>query len=217
VSRVGEPLRIEHLFLRGFRNLAPLELFPGPRFNVLSGDNGQGKSNTLEAIAYLASLSSFRSAPSEELVQRDADFALLAAKVHGHVVDRTLKVRLYPKGRARELALDDKRPRTSAAWRAVCPVVVFHPRDLELAHGGPDARRALLDAIASEMDPAYEAALADYTRALRSRNRLLKAERPDRASIVAFDPILVERGALLIAARRFAIRLECWQMSLRRR
>lgn len=206
-----EALRFEQVYARQWRNLAPLDLSPGPRFNVISGDNGQGKSNLLEALAYLGSLRSFRGAPAEELVVRGGQSAVLAAKVSGPPAPHTLKARVHGRvgdraGKARELALDDKRPRSVASWLAVCPVVLFHPGDLELAQGGPDARRALLDAMLTEMDPGYAATLAAYGKALRSRNRLLREEAPDRRAITSFDPILASAGAALGRAREALVR-----------
>ena len=61
-------VRIEEVAARGFRNLAPLDFRPGERFNVISGENGAGKSNLLEALVYLATLRSFRGAKSEDLI-----------------------------------------------------------------------------------------------------------------------------------------------------
>lgn len=206
-----EALRFEQVFARQWRNLAPLDVVPGPRFNVISGDNGQGKSNLLEALCYLGSLRSFRGAPAEELVVREGESAVIAAKVSGPPAPHTLKVRVHGRvggsaGKARELALDDKRPRSVASWLGVCPVVLFHPGDLELAQGGPDARRALLDSILGEMDPAYASTLAAYGKALRSRNRLLREETPDRRAITSFDPILAAAGAVLGRARAELVR-----------
>lgn len=201
-----EALVFEQVFVRQFRNLSALDVVPGPRFNVLFGDNGQGKSNLLEVLAYLASLRSFRGAPTEELVTRGKESATIAAKVSGSGLPHTLKVRLHADtgaGRkARELGLDDKRPRSSSAWRSVCPVVLFHPGDLELAQGGPDTRRALLDRMLEEIDPSYAATLSQYVRALRSRNRLLREDVPDRRAITSFDPILAQSGSVLVRARR---------------
>lgn len=200
------PLRFERVVARGWRNLEPFELEPGPRFNVFCGDNGQGKSNLLEALAYLGTLRSFRGAPSDELVRRNEESASLAARINGPPAPRRLEVRVHRGGRARELALDGKRPRTIAAWVAVCPVVVFHPGDLELAQRGPDARRELLDRVLEEMDPTYATTLAEYQRALRSRNRLLKDGRADRRAITAYDPILAGAGAVLGKARADLVR-----------
>lgn len=201
-----EPLRFEQVFVRSWRNLEPLDLEPGARFNVLSGDNGQGKSNVLEALCYLGSLRSFRGAPAGELVQRGCESATLAAKVSGPPAPHTLKARVHATGKARELALDDKRPRSIASWLGVCPVVLFHPGDLELAQGGPDARRALLDRVLEEMDPTYGASLATYVKALRSRNRLLRDEQPVRRAITSFDPILATAGAAIGRARTELVR-----------
>src|SRR5688572_17820077 len=116
-----EALRFEQVFLRAFRNLAPsdrpgLDWAPGPRFNVLAGDNGQGKSNLLEALCYLGVLRSFRGAPSEELVMRSEESALLACKIAGPSGGHTLKVRVHRAKKARELSLDGKRPRAIASW-----------------------------------------------------------------------------------------------------
>lgn len=186
---------------RSFRNLAPLDLAPGPRFNVVSGDNGQGKSNLLEAIHLCASLSSFRGAGASELVRHDADQAIVALEVTSAPLPRTLKMRLS-RSRARELALDGKRPRTRVAWQEVAPTVLFHPGDLALAQGSPENRRSLLDRVLSEVDPVYASTLDGYQRALRSRNRLLKADVVDRRAVQAFDPVLASSGAVLGEARQ---------------
>ncbi len=193
-------LRLERLIARGFRNLADLDLSPGPRFNVLFGDNGQGKSNLLEAIDYLGSLASFRGAGRDDLIAHGAPRALLAARFDTEPAPIKAQVRLS-RDAARELALGDKRPRSSAVWRAALPMVLFHPGDVALAGGSPEARRAFLDRILEQMDPTYAKAAQTYTKALRSRNRLLKAPAPDRRSIVAYDELLASAGAVLGQAR----------------
>ena len=199
-------VRFEAVELRGFRNLAPVELEPGARFNVVAGDNGQGKSNLLEGMAYLASLRSFRGSPTAELVERRSERATLGARIGGPPAPHHLRVTLLRSSgegsSSRQLDLDGKRPRALAAWIAACPLVVFHPGDLELAQGGPEARRTLLDRILEEIEPSYGPTATDYQRALRSRNRLLRSERPDRRSITSYDPILASTGAWLGRARR---------------
>lgn len=194
-------LRLERLALRGFRNLEDLDLSPGPRFNVLSGDNGQGKSNLLEAIFYLGALESFRLAAKDALIAHGAERAVIAGKLTAPPAPMTVKVAL-DRTKARSLALDDKRPRSRAAWIAAIQMVLFHPGDLALASGPPKARRELLDRILCEVDAGYAKALGDYDKALRSRNRLLKQEGADRRSITSYDELLATHGALLGAARR---------------
>ncbi|MCB9612981.1 MAG: DNA replication/repair protein RecF [Sandaracinus sp.] len=190
------PLRVERLFTRGFRNLGTTTLDPGPHFNVVHGDNGAGKSNLLEAIHYLGALKSFRGARSEDLIGVEEDKALLQARVSGESFGRTLKV-LLARSEARKLALDDKRPRSTAHWLLAVPMVLFHPGDAGLAMGPPEPRRAYLDRILEQMDATYGATLASYGKALRSRNRLLKMEDVDRRSVTAYDAVLAQAGAIV--------------------
>ncbi len=193
-------LRVERLYARGFRNLEDLDLSPGPGFNVLHGDNGAGKSNLLEAIFYLGSLRSFRGAKAEDLVRIGSGEAILKAKVASEGTSRVLSVALS-REKPRRAAIDGKRPRSMAAWQGAVPMVLFFPGQIELAAGGAEGRRLFLDRMLEQMDAVYGAALASYERALRSRNRLLKDEAPDKRSIAAFDELLAEHGAVVGKAR----------------
>lgn len=195
-----EPLRVAELRLRGFRNLEPLHLVPGPRFNVLSGENGQGKSNVLEGIRYVSALDSFRGANTDDLIQSGDDRAELSILTNTHPLGHRLEVRLA-RGQARAPSIDGKRPRSTLSWLGVLPSVLFHPGDLALAQGSPEGRRTLLDRILTEMDPHYGATLRDYLKALRSRNRLLKMEPIDRNAVTAFDPLLASLGSEIVASR----------------
>ena len=171
---------------------------------MLAGENGQGKSNLLEAIRYVSALESFRGAGTDELVGVGEPSAQLLLRAHATPLSRALGVTLASQ-RPRALVLDGKRPSSGLSWLAVMPTVLFHPGDLALAQGGPEGRRLLLDRVLTEMDPAYGATLGSYQKALRSRNRLLRSERPDRRAITAYDPILAENGAVLAAARHAVV------------
>jgi DNA replication and repair protein RecF len=202
---VAEALRIATLGTRGFRNLAPDELRPGARFNLIRGDNGQGKSNLLEAIDYLGSLHSFRGALAAELIARTAHEAQLAATVLGTSVPRRFVARL---GREtpRALQIDGKRPRNRASYLAAIQTVLFHPGDLWLVSGAPELRRSWLDRILEHFDATYASTLASYERARRSRNRLLRAVAPDRRALVAYHELLAGAGAIIGQARERVIR-----------
>lgn len=192
----ARPLRIERLTAHGFRNLAPLELSPGPHFNVVHGDNGAGKSNVLEAIHYLGSLRSFRGARTDDLIQIGADRAVLEARVTGEAAARTYRA-VLARGKPRTLTLDGKRPRSIASWHASIQMVLFHPGDVGLAGGPPEGRRAFLDRILEQLDPTYASTLAGYQKALRSRNRLLRQDRVDRPAVQAYDGVLAAAGAIV--------------------
>jgi DNA replication and repair protein RecF len=194
-KRVLERLRLSH-----FRNLSELELAPGARFNVVFGDNGQGKSNLLEAIDYLGTLASFRGAKADELIEERSAGAELLAKVTGDVLPHEHRIRLYREGR-REVQLDGKRPRSRTSYMQALPVVLFHPGDLNLTLGSAEPRRAFLDRLLVRLDETYASALADYTRALASRNRLLKQDPPNRRALTAYDELLASAGAVLGQAR----------------
>lgn len=186
--------------MRGFRNLAPLDVTPGPRFNVVHGDNGAGKSSLLEAVHYIVSLTSFRNARTEDLVQVGETRAVLDARVSGEILPRRFTVEL-DRAAPRKVEIDGKRPRSIAHYHVAVKGVVFHPGDLTLATGGAEGRRAYLDRILEQMDTVYASTRAAYEKALRSRNRLLKEEHVDRRSVRAFDEILCETGALVVQCR----------------
>jgi DNA replication and repair protein RecF len=195
-----ESLRIRGLTLEGFRNLSPLTFAPGPRFNVLFGDNGAGKSSLLEALGYVTALRSFRHARKEDLIALGAPRARLVGTIDSQPLQHDVRVTLE-RGEGRSVTLDGKRPRTLGSYYGQLPSVVFHPAETELMMGAPEARRAFLDRVIEQVDPTYARAVDDYTKALRSRNRLLKQPRADARSVTAYDGLLAELGARIGAAR----------------
>jgi DNA replication and repair protein RecF len=193
---VADALRVVELGARGFRNLEPLALQPGPRFNVLHGDNGQGKSNLLEALDYLGTLRSFRAARTDDLIREGSEQALLTAKISGSLVPRSYEIRLG-RQKARQVKLDGKRPHSRGAYFTSLQLVLFHAGDMLLTQGPPEPRRAFLDRILEQFDATYAATLHSYVRALKSRNRLLRAEKPNRSAITAYDELLASAGAVV--------------------
>ena len=194
------PSRVTELRARGFRNLGSLDFEPGSHFNVIHGDNGAGKSNLLEAIHYLGALKSFRGAKTDDLIALGSDAASLEALLEGGPAPHRLRIDMG-RSQRRRLQLDGKRPRSTSLWHQTVRMVLFHPGDLVLASGAPDKRRAFLDRMLEQIDPVYGSTLASYEKALRSRNRLLKEERTDRASVRAYEAILSKAGAVIGQAR----------------
>jgi len=194
-------LRVRALAIRDLRNLTAVDLEPCARFNVLSGDNGAGKTSVIEAIDYLATLDSFRRARTDDLLRHGRDHALIVAELTTDaVIPRRFRVALH-RHAPRQVTVDGKRPRSSATYHASVHTVLFHPGDLEIASGGPEPRRGLLDRVLGQMDATYAAATAAYSKALRSRNRLLRTDGVDRRSIVAYDEILASAGTVVAQAR----------------
>ena len=123
------------------RNLRPVQLQPRERFNVFVGDNGQGKTNLLEAIYVIATLRSFRTAKLTDLIAFGATEAKLGARVVKDDLVRVYEVDLAPG--ARKVRLDGKAVRPLSRYFGGFNVVVFTPEDLALPRGSPGDRRVL--------------------------------------------------------------------------
>ncbi len=170
-------MRLRHLWLGDFRNFASVELEPAPGLTALVGANGEGKTNLLEAVAYLATLSSFRGAPGEALVRAGADRAVVRAELdpqgEGRSSTALVEAELRPAGRDRVLV--NRQPlRRASDLAGTARVSVFSPDDLALVKGGPVHRRRLVDDLLVASSPRLAAVQADLERVLRQRGTLLR-------------------------------------------
>ncbi len=188
------------------RNLAPVQLVPRARFNVFVGDNGQGKTNLLEALYVVAALRSFRTAKLADLIAFGQPKASIAARVERGGMTRLYEVDLEPGGR--RVRLDDKAVRPLARYFGGFNVVVFTPEDLALPRGAPGDRRKFLDRAVFNVQPEFLATALDYDKALKQRNALLKmagqgALTPARLDelLAGYDPQLARLGVAVAQAR----------------
>src|SRR6266705_3019731 len=137
-------MRVERLWVTDFRNYESADLSPAPGLTVVVGDNGEGKTNLLEAVGYLATLTSFRGAPRDALVREGCDRAVVRAEVDRVARRSTIEAELASAGRDRVLV--NRQPlRRARDLLGALRVVVFSPDDLALVKGGPSERRRLLD------------------------------------------------------------------------
>jgi DNA replication and repair protein RecF len=171
-------VRLDWLELRDFRSYRDLHLEPDPGVNVLVGDNGAGKTNVLEAISYLSALRSFRRAPDEALVRDGAGEAIVRGGFSRSSGEVRVEVQIRLEGR-RSVLLNGKRPSRHAAVAAEVPLVSFLPDDLDMVKRGPALRREYLDDLAAQLAPAAGADRAEYDKALRQRNALLRRDGRD--------------------------------------
>ncbi len=206
-------MKILALVADGIRNLAPLTLEPRERFNVFVGDNGQGKTNLLEAIFVVATLRSFRTSRLADLIAFGRPDAKLGARVQKDDLVRVYEVDLGQGGR--RVRLDGKAARPLARYFGAFNVVVFTPEDLALPRGAPGDRRRFLDRGVFNLDPSYLGTAADYEKVLRSRNSVLKQAgegriNPGQAAdmLAVYDAQLAQLAETVVAARvRFLERL----------
>lgn len=196
---------LRRLSLRDFRNYEALDLELEPGRVVLRGDNGHGKSNVVEAIAYLGSLGSFRGAPPEALIRVGADRAVIRAELL--TGDRALLVEAeLVRGRANRIQVNRQKLPRARELVGLVPVTVFGPDDLELVKGGPALRRRYLDDLLVQLHPRNDQLRSDVERILKQRNALLKSSggrlTPDVESTLAVWNDKLGRAADALGAAR---------------
>jgi DNA replication and repair protein RecF len=195
----AQAVRFERARLANFRNIESAQLEPSPRLNLIWGDNGQGKTSVLEALYAVATTRSFRTDKLPQVIRTGASEARVAASVKEGSFGRELSLAVGP--RSRSVALDGKRPKTLSAYAVRTPVVVFHPRDLELVTGGATERRRLLDRLILYADPPGAEAARRYAEALKDRQRLLETRGVNAAELGDFESVAAEHGARFARAR----------------
>ncbi len=166
----------DSLSIRDVRNIASIDFAPSPRLNVVSGDNGQGKTSLLESIYFVATSRSFRTDRPREMLRFGAPAAVVRAGISEDGIRREQRATLTIPTRA--VFIDGKKPDTFAAYATRTPVVVFHPGDLTILTGGAAERRTLLDRIALFVDPSSADHRLRYARAARSRQAVLVERGP---------------------------------------
>lgn len=192
-------MHLAHLRLRDFRNYARLDADFSPGFHLLLGDNAQGKTNILEAIYLISTLRSFRGVGGAQMIRHGQKGYFIGSQLLTEVPHET---RMYWSARERSLALDNRPVRKLTDYLGVLRTVVFCTEDLLLVKGPGRARRRFLDLLLSQTYPVYLPLLQRYTRALRSRNALLKRTVPDPAALDSFSREVVSAGEELVRYRR---------------
>ena len=171
---------------------------------MLVGDNAQGKTNLLEAIAFLGSGKSFRAQKTGELVKFGAEFAQMEGSVFSQERQQSLRWILFPSGKPRQLYRNGVKKKTTAEIAGVLQTVLFCPEDLLVLKGGAAARRRLADNALSQLRPNYEPILNEYNRILEQKSKILKEWRENPAFLEIlpeYNARLCQMGAALIAYR----------------
>lgn len=165
---------VRTLELADFRNYASASVEFADGVTVVSGDNGQGKTSLVEAIAYLSTTRSFRGVAAEALIRTGADAAVVRGTVeHGDGRESLIEAEISREGRNR-IQVNRKRPRRTRDLLEHLRTTVFSPEDLDLVKGSPQHRRDYLDAVLESVDAQCADDLADLDKVLRQRNALLK-------------------------------------------
>jgi DNA replication and repair protein RecF len=195
---------VRHLQLGSFRNWERVDLALDPGPTVLVGRNGEGKTNLVEAVGYLATMSSHRVSTDAPLVRHGAAQGVVRAALRRGDRELMVEIEVNP-GRANRVRVNRAplpRPRELIG---IVKTVLFAPEDLSLVRGDPTERRRFLDELLVSRTPRLAGVRSDYDRVLKQRNALLKTARLARGDALAtldvWDGHLVELGSSLLAAR----------------
>jgi len=210
-------VHLTRLALTDFRSYASVDVALQPGVTIFSGPNGEGKTNLVEAVGYVATLASHRVAHDAPLIRQGAERAIIRASVHGAVSDTLVEIELNP-GRANRVRLNRAPLTKPREVLGVLRTVLFAPEDLALVKGDPSERRRFLDDLLVAMAPRYAAVRADYDRVLRQRTALLKSAGPKAArggkpdsretimsTLDVWDAHLARAGAELLVAREHLV------------
>lgn len=201
-------MQLNRLELAGFRNYLTFAADFAPGTNVFVGENAQGKTNLLEAIAFLSGGRSHRARSDKDLIGFDQSAALIRGKVDSRNRDFILEAHLT-RGQRRKLFSNGVKLKNAGELSEVLQTVLFCPEDLSLIRAGAAERRRFLDSSICQLRPAYAQALAQYQRLLDHKTRILRdwAEKPGLLDILEeFNDGLARTGAVVIHYRAHFIK-----------
>ncbi|MFO7820837.1 MAG: DNA replication and repair protein RecF, partial [Lentisphaeria bacterium] len=194
---------LSRLRLRHFRNYSSLDMDFNAGLNLITGLNGQGKTNILEAVQYLSILRSFRTRKTNDLRQWGSSFFFVEGSLATRA-DETgpWKISIsYAEGR--RLRVDGQVVNKAADFIGRVRCIACVPEDIMIVKGGPAERRRFIDMLLCQYSRQYLGDLVNYKMALKSRNRMLKEPaKYDSHAFAAYDNLLVRYGASVICARQ---------------
>ncbi|MFF4172107.1 DNA replication/repair protein RecF [Streptomyces sp. NPDC001744] len=202
-------MHVTHLSLADFRSYARVEVPLDPGVTAFVGANGQGKTNLVEAVGYLATLGSHRVASDAPLVRMGAERAIVRAAVTQGERSQLIELELNP-GRANRARINRSSQVRPRDVLGIVRTVLFAPEDLALVKGDPGERRRFLDDLITARAPRMAGVRADYERVLKQRNTLLKStamarrhggRAMDLSTLDVWDQHLARAGAELLAQR----------------
>ncbi len=172
-STIKNFMFLEQLNLDYFRNYIKEEIKLDSNKVILLGDNAQGKSNILEAIALLSTLKSYRTNKDTDLIYHHRLYGQITAEIRNKYANYDLKITLPQKGR-RQLIVNQEKVKRNIDFLGILNTVLFSSLDIDLIRGAPEYRRNWVDNLLIQVEPIYFQVIKDYYHLLRQRNALLK-------------------------------------------
>ncbi|WP_378144211.1 DNA replication/repair protein RecF [Cnuibacter sp. UC19_7] len=198
-------MHVSHLQLTDFRNYRTADVALERGANLFVGRNGQGKTNLVEAVGYLATVGSHRVSSDQALIRSGCESAVIRAKLTHEQRELLVEVQINRTGANRaQVNRAAIKPRELPRYAAS---VLFAPEDLALVRGEPSTRRRFVDGLLVQRSPRLSGVLSDYDRVLRQRNALLKSARASGLkaetlpTLEVWNDRLVELGAEIMKER----------------
>lgn len=201
-------MKLRRIALDGFRNYTDFTADFSPGVNVIWGENAQGKTNLLEAIGFLSGARSHRARGDKELISFHRDRGTITAEVTSRGRDFLLEVQLF-RGARRRLFVNHVKCKTAAELGGIVQTVLFCPEDLALIKAGAAERRSFLDHAICQLRPRYAEALAQYSKLLDHKTRILRdwEKHPSLLNVLEdFNEAMARAGALVIHYRAHFVR-----------
>lgn len=192
-------MTLRELRLRTFRNLPRLDWTIGSGVHVLTGANAQGKTNLLESIYLLSTMKSFRGATHHEMIQEGKKGYFIGAHFQA---ETDARIKFYWSPRERKLTLNEEPVASLADYLGVVKTVVFSSADIQLVRGSGRFRRRFIDLICCQTKPGYLLCLQNYSKAVKSRNLLLKRRPADPRLLASFSNQVVHLGNQIMEERK---------------
>lgn len=199
---------VKSLSLDFYRNFVHSELSFSPTVNLIYGENAQGKTNLLEAIAFLSTASSHRARYDKEMIQFDIDHGFISGEVVTQNRNFTLEAKLS-RGGSKHLLANGIRMKTKSEFTGILQTVLFCPEDLYLIREGAVQRRRFLDDCICQLRPKYATALTEYRKLYEHKSKILKNWREKPSLLDTLDEFnlgMAQTGAVLIQYRAHFIR-----------
>ncbi len=190
-------MKLEKIQIHSFRNIKAAHLSFGDRFNIITGNNGQGKTNLLESIFLLGTMKSFRGGRNADLISYGSEQSIIKGWGVRDGVTREISLAIFHGGK--KAFVDGKPVQRLSDFFGNLNMVVFSPEDISMTRGMPEMRRRYLDRAVFSGDTAYLAIHHEYYRILKNRNALLKLGERDGLSV--WSEKLADTGARLMVKR----------------
>jgi len=195
---------IKSLTVKNFRNHAFLTYDFSPGLNIITGPNGVGKTNIVEAVYYLSLARSFRLNEDSGLIQKGKDMAEIESAISEGKITRKVNIKITPEGK--KITINGKAiSKLSDLARAV-NVVMFEPKDVLLFRGFPKARRSFLDVSISKKSDPYLDYISRYDKILRERNEILKLPKLDQNLLDSTTEMLVKLAGPIVSYRAMYVK-----------